>query len=212
MGSTGNGPKTDVTLSKRKERRLIKAAQNGCADAARQLVEAHKERLFAFVWRILRDHHDAEEICQDAFLRAFSRLDSFSQEYRFSTWLFTIAYRLCLNQLRRHPPLTGEVEFSAFDGGEEDAGEQIASSEEARRLKDTVWSSVDKLSVHQRATVLLFYRENMSCDQIGEVLEMPVATVKSHLHRARTRLREMLTPQLAADWTALRFFGEGGAG
>ncbi len=209
MASTQKCPRTDATLSKRKERRLITAARNGCQDAARQLIDAHKERLFAFVWRILRDHHNAEEICQEAFLRAFSALDSFSQEYRFSTWLFTIAYRLCLNRLRRRTPLSGEVELSTFAGEGQDAGEQIANSEEAQRLKQAIWGSVDKLSVHQRATVLLFYREGMSCETIGNVLQMPVATVKSHLHRARIRLREMLTPQLAADWTALRFFGEG---
>lgn len=208
MSSADRRPTKDGTLSKRKERRLIAAARNGCDDAARQIIDAHKERLFAFVWRILRDHHDAEEICQEAFLRAFSSLDSFSLEYRFSTWLFTIAYRLCLNQLRRHPPLSGEVELNTFDDGEEDAGERVANTEEASRLKQAVWGSVDRLSVHQRATVLLFYREGMSCEEIGGVLEMPVATVKSHLHRARMRLREMLTPQLAADWTALRFFGE----
>ncbi|MBN1341557.1 MAG: RNA polymerase sigma factor [Phycisphaerae bacterium] len=202
-------PKKDGVLPRRKEQQLIRAAQNGCQGSARQLIDAHKERLFAFVWRILRDHHDAEEICQEAFLRAFSALSSFSQEYRFSTWLFTIAYRLCLNHLRRKPPLSGEVEFSTFDGGEAEASLQVANSEEAQHLKEAVWSAVDRLSVHQRATVLLFYREGMSCEDIGGVLEMPVATVKSHLHRARNRLREMLTPQLAADWTALRFFGEG---
>lgn len=209
MASAEKCSRTDATLSKRKERRLISAARGGCEDAARQLIDSHKERMFAFVWRILRDHHDAEEICQEAFLRAFSALDSFSQEYRFSTWLFTIAYRLCLNQLRRRTPLSGEVEFSAFAAGQQEAGEQVANSEEAHRLKQAVWTSVDKLSDHQRATVLLFYREGMSCETISDVLQMPVATVKSHLHRARIRLREMLTPQLAADWTALRFFGEG---
>jgi RNA polymerase sigma-70 factor (ECF subfamily) len=209
VASVKKGPKRNVALSKRKERRLIEAAQNGCDDGARQLIDAHKERLFAFVWRILRDHHDAEEICQEAFLRAFSALDTFSQEYRFSTWLFTIAYRLCLNHLRRRPPLSGDVEFSSFDDGQQDASQLVANSEEAQRLKEAVWSAVDKLSVHQRATVLLFYRESMSCEEISGVLEMPVATVKSHLHRARARLREMLTPQLAADWTALRFFSEG---
>ncbi len=202
---------SEGALTKRREQRLIRQARTGCEDAARQLIDAHKDRLFAFVWRILRDHHDAEEICQEAFLRAFSALDSFSQEYRFSTWLFTIAYRLCLNHMRRKAPLSGEVEFSTFDDGDSDASEQIANTEEARRLKEAVWSSVDKLSVSQRAAVLLFYRESMSCEQISEVLEMPVATVKSHLHRARNRLREMLAPQFEADWTALRFFGEGAA-
>mgnify|MGYP000287325718 CR=1 FL=1 len=208
MSSANSGPVKEAALSKRKERRLIEGARRGCEVSARELIDAHKDRLFAFVWRILRDHHDAEEVCQEAFLRAFASLDSFSQEYRFSTWLFTIAYRLCLNLLRRRPPLSGEVEMSTFAGGEQDAGDLVANSEEANRLKDAVWSAVDKLSVHQRATVLLFYREGLGCEEIGQVLGMPVATVKSHLHRARMRLREMLTPQLSADWTALRFFGE----
>ncbi len=208
MRSAEKGPAKEAVLSKRKERRLIEAARRGCQVSARELIDAHKDRLFAFVWRILRDHHDAEEICQEAFLRAFASLDSFSQEYRFSTWLFTIAYRLCLNLLRRKPPLSGDIELSGFDAGQEGAGDQVANSEEAERLKDAVWSAVDKLSVHQRATVLLFYREGLGCEEIGEVLEMPVATVKSHLHRARMRLRETLTPQLSADWKALRFFGE----
>jgi RNA polymerase sigma-70 factor, ECF subfamily len=208
MAASEKRLKKSSSLSKRKERRLIEAAKRGSEDAAREIIDAHKERLFSFVWKIIRDHHDSEEICQEAFLRAFSALDSFSQEYRFSTWLFTIAYRLCLNQLRRRPPLSGEVEFNTFDAGGQDAAEEIANTEEAKRLKKAVWTSVDRLSVHQKAAVLLFYREGMSCEEISSVLEMPVATVKSHLHRARMRLRELLTPQLTADWAALRFFGE----
>jgi RNA polymerase sigma-70 factor (ECF subfamily) len=211
MSLTDKAPSKEAGLSRRKEIRLIEGAQRGCGVSARELIDAHKDRLFAFVWRILRDHHDAEEICQEAFLRAFASLNSFSREYRFSTWLFTIAYRLCLNLLRRRPPLSGDVELSTFDAGEQPVADIVANSEEAHRLKDAVWSSVDQLSVHQRATVLLFYREGLSCEDIGKVLEMPVATVKSHLHRARMRLREMLTPQLSADWTALRFFSEGAA-
>jgi RNA polymerase sigma-70 factor, ECF subfamily len=208
MRSVEKGPVKESGLSQRKERRLIEAARRGCQVSAREIIDAHKDRLFAFVWRILHDHHDAEEICQEAFLRAFAALDSFSQEYRFSTWLFTIAYRLCLNLLRRNPPLTGDVEFTAYDGGQDSAADQVANSEEAGRLKEAVWEAVDRLSVHQKATVLLFYREGLGCEEIGEILGMPVATVKSHLHRARMRLRETLTPQLSTDWTALRFFGE----
>ncbi len=208
MISASNSQPKQVGLSKRKERRLVDGARRGCEVSARQLIDAHKDRLFAFVWRILRDHHDAEEICQESFLRAFASLDTFSQEYRFSTWLFTIAYRLCLNMMRRKPPLSGDVEFGTFSSSERSADEVVANSEEAGRLKDAVWSAVDNLSVHQRATVLLFYREGLGCEEIGQILEMPVATVKSHLHRARMRLREVLTPQLSADWTALRFFGE----
>jgi RNA polymerase sigma-70 factor (ECF subfamily) len=189
------------------ERRLVSQARSGDEDAARRLVDSHKDRLFAFVWRILRDHEDSEEICQEAFLRAFSSLDSFSPEYRFSTWLFTIAYRLCLNQIRRKKALTGEVDFSNLSASEEDVCVQLAESEEARRLKDKIWEAVDELSVQQRAAVLLFYREEMSCDQIAQTLGIPMATAKSHLHRARGRLRDALSG-LVKDWTQVQALRE----
>jgi RNA polymerase sigma-70 factor (ECF subfamily) len=179
-------------LSRRMEKRLIAQARDGDEQAARVLVESHKDRLFAFVWRILRDHHESEEICQEAFLRAFGSLESFSAEYRVSTWLFTIAYRLCLNHMRRRKSLTGDVDFSEMPSEEEDACERLAESEEARRLKDRIWEAVDQLSVQQRAAVILFYREGQSCEAIAQTLGIPMATAKSHLHRARGRLRDSL--------------------
>lgn len=200
-------------LDPARERHLIAEAQQGCAKSAHQLIEAHQDRLHAFVWRIVRDRHEAEEICQDTFLRAFSALDTFNTSYRFSTWLFTIGYRLSLNVIRRRKDYTGDLNFSGFADtgrGQADEGhaDAIANSEEAHRLKKVIWDSVDQLTPQQRATVLLFYRESLGCQEIGEILDMPAATVKSHLHRARGRLKEMLSGQLVEDWTLVRFAGQ----
>ncbi len=196
-----------VRLTRRAEKRLVRQACRGCEESARRLVDAHKDRLFAFVWRVLRDQHESEEVCQEAFLRAFSALETFSAEYRFSTWLFTIAYRLCLNHIRRRKPYTGEVDFSAICTDQQDASERLAESEEARMLKDKVWEAVDRLSTAQRAAVILFYREGMSCEAIARTLEIPTATAKSHLHRARARLREELSG-LVKDWTQVKALRE----
>jgi len=146
----------------------------------------------------------AEEICQDAFLKAFASLDSFSTQYRFSTWLFTIGYRVCLNRMRRKRLLTGDLEWAELPQQSEDFSEDIVESEDVSRLKSLIWSSVDRLTVPQRATVLLFYRHSMGCQEIARVLELPVATVKSHLHRARNRLREMLEPLTDFDLEQFR--------
>src|SRR5690349_13878027 len=97
-------PELDVTEVLR-ERALIKQAQKGDAGAARQLVESHQQRLFAFIWRLVRNWHEAEEICQEAFLRAFSNIERFDESFRFSTWLFTIGYRLSLNRMRKIVPI-----------------------------------------------------------------------------------------------------------
>ena len=186
-----------------RERHLIARARTGDRAAARELIDNHRDRLFAFVWRMVRDHHDAEEVCQEAFLKAFASLDSFSTEFRFSTWLFTIGYRVCLNQLRRKRALTGELDFTTLQGSSASAAESL-ESEEAGRLRSTIWSAVDRLTAPQRATLLLFYRHDMGCHDIARVLELPVATVKSHLHRARNRLRELLEPVTATDLQEFR--------
>lgn len=194
-------------LSRRAERKLIMRARQGEQAAARELIDAHKERLMAFVWRIIRDRHDAEEICQDAFLRAFSSLDTFSPEYRFSTWLFTIGYRLCLNWLRRKHALTTDLDLSTFRAEGGNPLDELAVSEDARRLKGEIWDAVDELSAPQRATVLLYYREEQSCQEIAETMQIPVATVKSHLHRARARLRSLLSG-VAEDWSKVAVLRE----
>lgn len=203
-------------LTQVRERRLIEHAQGGCAESARALIFAHQDRLHAFVWRMVRNTDDAEEICQDAFLRAFQSLDGFDFRYRFSTWLFTIGYRLCLNLIRRRRDYSGDVDFDTLalprnDDEPKTVAENVANSDEARRLKKIIWESVDQLTPQQRATVLLFYKESLSCQEIGEILAMPAATVKSHLHRARNRLKDLLGVQLPDDWSLLRLADSGAA-
>ncbi len=194
-------------MPRSEESRLIARAKRGNADAFRGLVEAYKDRLYAFVWRTVRNHHEAEDVCQAAFIKAYEALPSYSEEYAFSTWLFTIAYRLCLNQVRKRKAVSGEVDFSRMGRDEADAPAAVANTEEAHRLRNLIWSAVERLSMPQKSAVLLFYREGKSCEEIGRVLDMPAVTVKSHLHRARAKLRGTLSAELVDDWMAVQFFG-----
>ena len=191
-------------ISREEEKALVARVRTGESAATRELVDLHKDRLFAFIWRIVRNHHDAEEVCQDAFLKAFASLDSFSTEYRFSTWLFTIAYRVCLNQMRRKRPLTGELDFESLERHADSPETVTVETEEAHQLKQVVWSAVAELSTPQRAAVLLFYRYSRSCQDIAQVLQLPVATVKSHLHRARARLRGTLESRISTESAPFR--------
>lgn len=185
--------KTSARSERDQERLLIGRVHAGEEAAVRELVDRHKDRLFAFIWRMTRHEQDAEDICQETFLKAFAAIDSFSPQYRFSTWLFTIGYRISLNRMRRKPVRTVDVDLSAISSAVEDVKrEELFESPDAVELKDCVWQAVDQLSPPQRATVLLFYRHEKGCQEIAKVLEIPVATVKSHLHRARHRLREIL--------------------
>lgn len=193
-------------MSRSEENRLVDGARRGNPEAFRALVDAYKDRLFAFVWRMVRDHHEAEDIAQTAFVRAYQALGSYRAEYAFSTWLFTIAYRLCLNHLRRRKAYSGDVDFARIGAAGDGAPQQaVANTEEAERLRRLIWSAVDELKPAQRTAVLLFYREGKSCEEIGRVLEMPTVTVKSHLHRARAKLRAALSGELVDDWMAIEF-------
>ena len=198
----------EATTSREREVQLIGRARGGDRIALRELVDLHKDRLFAFIWRMVRDHHEAEDICQDAFLKAFASLDTFSTDYRFSTWLFTIGYRVCLNRLRRKRPFSGDLDFSAMasEGGASPSA--TLESEEAGRVRASIWSAVDRLSPPQRATILLFYRNDFGCQEIARALQLPLATVKSHLHRARARLRELLEALPDQDWSNFRNLSE----
>ncbi len=192
-------------MTREEEKVLLDRVHAGDVGATRTLVNLHKDRLFAFIWRMIRNHHDAEEVCQDAFLKAFASLDSFSTQFRFSTWLFTIAYRVCLNHMRRRKPLSGEVDMDTLEPIATDGPvDQTLASEHAAELQRQVWSAVNDLSPPQRAAVLLFYRHEQSCQEIAQVLQLPVATVKSHLHRARARLRDMLNESLVAEFAQTR--------
>lgn len=195
-------------MARSEENRLVERAKRGNPEAFRALVEAYRERLFAFVWRMVRNHHEAEDISQAAFVKAYEALDSYNEKYAFSTWLFTIAYRLCLNHLRKRKVHAGDVDFSRIGDASEDAPRRIANTEEARRLREAIWAAVDELKPPQKTSVLLFYREGKSCEEIGRVLEMPTVTVKSHLHRARAKLREALRSRFIDDWSTLQLFGD----
>lgn len=201
-----------VIMSRSEEKRLIARAKRGNADAFRDLVDAYKDRLFAFVWRMIRQHHEAEDIAQATFVKAYEALDSYNERWAFSTWLFTIAYRLCVNRLRKRKPVLGDVDFARIGGNGADVRDTVANTEEARRLRIVIWSAVEKLSPPQRSAVVLFYREGKSCEEIGQVLEMPTVTVKSHLHRARAKLRTSLGAELSDDWRALEFLNDSRTG
>lgn len=174
----------------------------------RELIDLHKDRLFAFIWRMVRDHHETEDICQDAFLKAFASLNTFSSEFRFSTWLFTIGYRVCLNRLRRKRGTSPEADFSTIESRQISESADFIASEEAGKVRGIVWEAVDQLTPPQRAAILLFYRHDFGCHEIARVLEVPLATVKSHLHRARARLREILEANTATDLSEFRNLSE----
>lgn len=179
-------PATRVAPAPPDERLFIVRAQRGDQAAFRVLVERHRARAYALALRVLRSGADAEEVAQDAFVRAWAALPTFRGDAAFSTWLHRIVWRRALDRLaeakarrRREDAVASEATLVAAP--EHEAGG--AAEPFAERLLDT-------LSPQQRAAVVLFYFEDRSVAQAALVMGLPENTFKTHLHRARAALRE----------------------
>ena len=170
------------------ERGLILRAQAGDQRAFRLLVERHRDRAYGLALRIVRAPSDAEEVAQDAFVRAWLALPRFRGEARFSTWLYRIVARRALDRaqvlrLRRERETELEpVSETMTLGDRSDAGETGSRARTIERL-------MDSLSEAQRVAVTLFYYEDRSVEQVAEIMGIPQGTVKTHLSRARGALR-----------------------
>lgn len=176
------------------------AARGGDPSAFGQLVERYERRLFGLALMVVGDPSAAEEVTQDAFLRAFRRLELYDPSRPFYPWLATIAVRL--GQTRRVRSARGaEREGAVLDEAREPHAPsnplaELIRDETSRRL----WSRVGSLPCGERTAVFLFYRQELKVKEIAGVLGVTEGTVKTWLFRARRKLRAHFTePSSAAD-------------
>lgn len=176
---------------------LVTQALAGSQDAYRALVERHSRAVLALVGRIVRDEGVAEELAQDAFVKAFAALRSFDPSYKFSNWLLRIAHNLAIDYLRRGRAMVVPLEDneSGRDMADVLADERAPSAfDHAVRgdFRRDLEAALATLRPEFRRLVVMRYLEDMSYEDIAEVVGLPLGTVKSHLHRARTALGRLL--------------------
>lgn len=157
------------------------------------IVQRWQRPLINLAYRFCRDRGRAEEMAQEAFLRAYRNLGSWRQESVFSTWLFALATNLYCTELRRHPAVTlpfdqihEPVDPGAIDGGLEERDQSTA-----------IHKAVQTLPPKYREVLTLFYFHEMDVPATARSLGLPEGTVKAHLFRARNLLRDKLKPMLS---------------
>ncbi len=208
-------PKPDVhslVLPAKEERDLIRRTLDGDRGAANALVKAYQGPLFGYMLRITGRADVAEDVVQEAFVRALTHLHRYDERFRFSTWLFTIAKRVYVNSRQKLAPVF-DSEAAAIGGESQDASrrgstahddyEHNAGDGSTDRAGAALRAALASLSPDQREVVVLFYQVQWPVEQIGEYLDVPVGTVKSHLFRARTKLRtELAENDAVVAWLA----------
>jgi RNA polymerase sigma-70 factor (ECF subfamily) len=171
--------------------RFLDRLRAGDAPAFEELVMTYQHRVFGVALRMLGNAAEAEEVAQEAFVRAHGALGDFRGDAKLSTWLYAITSRLCLNRLA-----TGERRLTRQ--GEDallrlsDAGPRPDAALERRELESALGRAIAELPEDRRIVVVLRDIEGLSYEEIAQVLELELGTVRSRLHRARADLKEKL--------------------
>ena len=164
-------------------------------------MDHHKNQAYALAFRLVGEKREAEELVQDAFVRAFRSLDQFRGDAKFSTWLYRIVYNLCMTRVtrRRTRPDSVDIREEMLDNVfvDEEAGpdERMENDE----YNTIVAEEIQQLPEKFKSAVTLFYLQEMSYEEMMTVLNLPLGTVKTNLFRGRNLLRERVLLRLKGE-------------
>ena len=181
------------------DRRLIADCLQGDSAAFGELVRRYQDRLYNTVLRLVDNAEDAQDVVQDAFLQAYQALGGFKGDSQFFTWLYRIAINTAIS-LKRKQRVTLRMHGSREEGG---AVEPVDPSEftqpgyalERAEQERKIQQALSRLSAEHRAVLIMKDMEGQKYEVMAEVLEVPIGTIRSRLHRARLELREILKQQ-----------------
>ncbi len=180
--STGEAEQEDVAL--------VHASRAGNQDAFAKLVQRHQRRVFNLVFRMLQQYEEANEVTQETFFAAWQGLPTFRGDARFSTWLYRIAYNCALKQLeqrKRDNAIQLAVQAETVDNDE-----RVGAEIEAHDRQVAIREHLSTLPAKYRIVLILRHLQEMTYEEMAEILTMPIGTIKTHLFRARNLLKERL--------------------
>jgi RNA polymerase sigma-70 factor, ECF subfamily len=181
---------------------VVLRARSGQESAYRELIRRYERPVFALVFRMVRDRELAEDLSQETFVKALNAIDSYRPEFKFSSWIFKIANNAAIDHLRRR-----ELDTLSLDGSPhaetpeamQATALQIGARQEtpldtveAKELGTAIEAAIGSLRPEYRSCILLRHVEGRAYEEIAEILNLPLGTVKTYIHRARNELRQSL--------------------
>jgi len=181
---------------KNEDLNLIERCLEGDEKAFEELLEKYRKPVYSICYRMVGNRADSEDIAQEVFIRVFSVLDRYDPSYRFSSWIFRITSNLCIDFLRRrrngHFSLDQPIDYGESEMPRQlpskDAGpdREVESAEMMAALEEVIGTLPD----HYRAIVIFRHQEQLSYEEISEILGIPLGTVKARIHRARNMIKD----------------------
>jgi RNA polymerase sigma-70 factor (ECF subfamily) len=179
-------------------------ARDGLEAAYRELLRRYERPVFSLIYRMVRDRELSEDLTQETFVKVLNALDRYRPEFKFSSWIFKIANNAAIDQLRRK-----ELDTLSLDGGPDavtpdrveatslqvgDVSESPLEELEARELGNAIEAAIGTLRPEYRACIIMRHIDGRPYDEIADILDLPLGTVKTYIHRARAELRDTLGP------------------
>jgi RNA polymerase sigma-70 factor (ECF subfamily) len=200
---TGNsGGRAPLEANELDDRALVAEACAGRDRAFEELLHRYERPVFSLVVRMVRDHALAEDLAQEVFIKAFQAIRSYDPAYKFSSWIFKIANNLTIDHLRRRRIETVSIHGSPHATTTEDemesrivlesTGETPEEYVEGRELGARIEGAIARLRPEYRTAILLRHVEGYSYEEVADIMEVPLGTAKTYIHRGRTELRTHL--------------------
>jgi RNA polymerase sigma-70 factor, ECF subfamily len=184
------------------DQQVVELAREGRETAFRELIGRYQRPVFSLIYRLVRDREKAEDLAQDTFIKVLNALDRYDPSYKFSSWIFKIAHNTSLDHLRRKEPETLSIDGSphARTAAETEAStltpvstgqtpEEYTSNQE---LGSEIDRAIALLRPEYRTAIVLCHVEGRAYEEIAEIMEIPLGTVKTYIHRGRNELKKQL--------------------
>ena len=184
------------------DQEVVLRARAGQEAAYRELIRRYERPVFALLFRMVRDRELAEDLAQETFVKALNAIDSYRPEFKFSSWIFKIANNAAIDHLRRreldtlsldgspHAETPEAMQATALQIGARQ--ESPLDTVEAKELGGAIEEAIGALRPEYRSCILLRHVEGRAYEEIAEILNLPLGTVKTYIHRARNELRHSL--------------------
>ncbi|GAA0596717.1 RNA polymerase sigma factor SigW [Virgibacillus siamensis] len=178
---------------------LIRKVKQGDQLAFSELIELYQHEVYQVCFRLIGNRHEAEDLAQEAFLRAYQNINSHDNNKKFSSWLFRIATNLTIDRLKKKKSDYYLDADMADEGGKTmysriRANNKLPEDQVIRlELQDPVQKAILRLAPKYRSAIVLKYIQGLSLEEISNIMQIPVATIKTRVHRGREMLRKLLS-------------------